>query len=187
MSVAFSPDGRFVAAGNNDGFVRIWDVQTSQLVAKCEIGCKFLRSLIFTPDGKGIVVGGKTLQGWDLSALREVHSGKHVMNDTSSLMNKKFEFNDHKVGSSFASSTFKDIDTTIVFLFKGEHHRCLHLFRPPMACFKLLWGVHFGFTKRCLGVYSDVGYHQKLGRRFQSCWRLCSQWRCKRSCQDLEV
>jgi len=36
VSVAFSPDGVFLASGSQDGTVKVWDVQTGGLVITLE-------------------------------------------------------------------------------------------------------------------------------------------------------
>lgn len=53
----FSPNGRYVAAGDDRGFLRIWDSRTGQLVGKWGGQRDTLASLAFTPDGKGLVSG----------------------------------------------------------------------------------------------------------------------------------
>ena len=71
QSVTFSPDSRFVAAGNLMGEVRVWDVTSGKQVAgwttdaftswgiiksHCYIGGIF--SMAFTPDGNGLLLAG---------------------------------------------------------------------------------------------------------------------------------
>ena len=54
-SVKFNPDGGYIAAGNDYGVLRIWNVRTSQLVEKWIAHGKIVRSVVFTLDGKGLV------------------------------------------------------------------------------------------------------------------------------------
>ena len=70
-SVAISDSGRFVAAGSLDTIVRIWDVNTGELVERLRGHTDSVYSVAFTPDGKGLVSGSldKTLKYWDLSPL----------------------------------------------------------------------------------------------------------------------
>ena len=70
-SVAFSPDGQFVAAGNLMGEIRVWHIATGQLERKwttddftswgiikshCYIGG--IHAMVFTPDSQDLVVAG---------------------------------------------------------------------------------------------------------------------------------
>ncbi|KAK6971486.1 chromatin associated protein [Favolaschia claudopus] len=70
-SVAMSPDGRFVAAGSLDTFVRIWDAYTGVLLDKLRGHRDSVYSVVFTPDGRGVVSGSldKTMKWWDVSGL----------------------------------------------------------------------------------------------------------------------
>ena len=54
-TVKFNPDGRYIAAGNDYGVLRIWNVRTSQLAEKWIAHGKIVQSVGFTPDGKGLV------------------------------------------------------------------------------------------------------------------------------------
>jgi general transcriptional corepressor TUP1 len=77
-SVAVSPDGCLVAVGYSDDIVRLWDLQTRQLV-ECLVGhIARVSSVAFTPDGKGLVSGSAdgTLKHWSLGLLpRTVQRG----------------------------------------------------------------------------------------------------------------
>jgi general transcriptional corepressor TUP1 len=70
-SVAVSPDGCLVAAGYDDNLVRLWDVQTGQLVKHLVGHISRVESVAFTPDGKGLVSGSKdgALKHWNLGPL----------------------------------------------------------------------------------------------------------------------
>ena len=64
-SVSISPDMKLVAGGCQDKVVRIWDVETGQLVQVLEGHTDLVRSVAFTCDGKGLVSGS-----WDRTVKR---------------------------------------------------------------------------------------------------------------------
>jgi len=70
-SVRFNPDGRYIAAGDDDGMLRIWNIQMSQLVEKWTAHGKVVWSVAFTPDGKGLISssGDGTWKYWDITLL----------------------------------------------------------------------------------------------------------------------
>ena len=49
LVVAFSPDGRLLATGNNDNSIRLWDLETGQLQGICQGHTSWVRTLAFVP------------------------------------------------------------------------------------------------------------------------------------------
>jgi len=70
-SLAFSPDGRFLAVGKMDRAVMVYDVDTSQRVGfhKDLEELSQVLSLAFTPDGKKLLAGGSDglIQVWNVA------------------------------------------------------------------------------------------------------------------------
>lgn len=71
-TVAFSPDGRSVAAGGNDGKVRLWDVASGSTIWTSERHGDEVRTVAFSPRGEILVSSGtdQKIKVWD------VHTGK---------------------------------------------------------------------------------------------------------------
>ncbi|WEW56389.1 hypothetical protein PRK78_001832 [Emydomyces testavorans] len=51
-TIAFSPDGKLLAAGCDDGRVRLWEVNTGSMIGHCEIARRSLQCLSFSNDGR---------------------------------------------------------------------------------------------------------------------------------------
>lgn len=81
-TVAISPDNLYVAAGSLDKSVRVWDIQTGQLVVRLEgeHGHKdSVYSVAFAPSGNRLVSGSldKTIKMWELSTNNRFVAGGH--------------------------------------------------------------------------------------------------------------
>jgi WD40 repeat protein len=72
-SVAYSPDGRHVAAGSRDSIIRLWDTASGQLRYQWENGQTDFPSLAFSLDGRRLLGGGHTAMWlWDVATGKEV-------------------------------------------------------------------------------------------------------------------
>ena len=70
LSLSFSPDGRFLAAGDEDGQVRVWNVETKELLAELDAHAHSVFALAFRPDNKILATAGddRLIHLWDLGA-----------------------------------------------------------------------------------------------------------------------
>src|SRR5262249_42714521 len=81
-TVAFSPDGRYLAGGNrnraggnNPYVIKIWDVQTGKVTATLQGVLGQFWAIAFDGDGKWLFCGGeKGLDVWDIASSKIVRS-----------------------------------------------------------------------------------------------------------------
>ena len=68
-SISFSPDGKYIATGNSDKTVKIWDVNGGTVIRTLEGHRNSVNSLSFSADGRFIVSGSrdKTVRIWNIT------------------------------------------------------------------------------------------------------------------------
>ena len=66
--VAFSPNGRLLAAGDNDGIVKVWNVQTRQVITQLAGDTEAVYAAAFSPDSRTLTTAGYhgTIKLWDV-------------------------------------------------------------------------------------------------------------------------
>ena len=70
LCVAFSPDGKVLAASYDDTIIHLWDMQTDTVRRTLEGHTDDVRSVAFSPDGKTLVSGSQdgTLLLWEITS-----------------------------------------------------------------------------------------------------------------------
>ena len=68
FGITFNPNGRILAAGGADNIVRLWDVETGQLVNTLTGHTSAASSFAFSPDGRALASGSAdtTVRLWDI-------------------------------------------------------------------------------------------------------------------------
>lgn len=120
--VAFSPDGRFLASGDDEGEeIRLWSLATGETVQRfpCKSSCG---RAAFSPDGRWLAFGYE-----DTLRMREIETGQQMVIPTGYLGYRNFvEFSDDGqliASSSFTSGTvrvWRVSDGTELFTIKGQ-------------------------------------------------------------------
>jgi GTPase SAR1 family protein/predicted MPP superfamily phosphohydrolase len=79
-SVAFSPDGRWLASGSSDSSVRLWDASSGELIRSLEGHQDWVRSVAFSQDGRWLASGSddNTVKLWEVETGAEVETYRKI-------------------------------------------------------------------------------------------------------------
>jgi dipeptidyl aminopeptidase/acylaminoacyl peptidase len=106
LSIAFSPEKGKLAAGYDDGIVRIWDLNTGQETATLVGHFSSIMSVSFSPDGSKLGTGSwdKTAKIWDLSTKKDITT---FIGHTSHVWSIAFSPDGKKISTGSADFTSK--------------------------------------------------------------------------------
>ena len=115
-SLSFRPDGKTLASGLSDGTIRIWDVQTDELLRTFMGHASGVENIAFHPDGKTLASSGRldgTLRIWDADTGERLHT---LTGHTGWIHNFSFSPDGKTLASANHDETIRIWDATT-----GEH------------------------------------------------------------------
>jgi WD40 repeat protein len=71
-SIAFSPDGKYLASGSEDKTVKLWSLESQKEVTTLQGHSRSVKSVAFSPDGKYLASGSsdKTVRLWSVQSKK---------------------------------------------------------------------------------------------------------------------
>ncbi|MBA3943705.1 MAG: helix-turn-helix domain-containing protein [Herpetosiphonaceae bacterium] len=75
QTVAWTPDGKAVLTGSQDGTALLWDLQTAKIRQTFNVGSA-VTSVVVSPNGQDVLIGsfGGTVQLWELATAKPLRS-----------------------------------------------------------------------------------------------------------------
>ncbi len=75
---AFSPNGKAIVTGSRERTARIWDAATGRPIGQPMVHRAWVRSIVFSPDGKTVLTGTSDVHGPDGKPILSESDGKTV-------------------------------------------------------------------------------------------------------------
>ena len=151
-SIAFSPDGSILASGDNDGVIKIWDIESGKCLTTLRNNSSAIGALIFKSDD--------TLQSFDSDENNVVwnvkkgaveYSLKTVPDQRHTNWTKAMGFNQDGTLAALGSDSHR------VKLYHIGQKSATHILRNPVLHEGQVWSVAFSFDGQLLASGDDEG------------------------------
>jgi eukaryotic-like serine/threonine-protein kinase len=87
LTIAWSPDGKYIASGSADKTVHVWNAQGKKRIAAYQEHTKLVSSVTWSPDGARIASGSwdTTVQIWQVQGARKLFTYRGFSREVSSV------------------------------------------------------------------------------------------------------
>jgi WD40 repeat protein/serine/threonine protein kinase len=122
-SVAFSPDGKLIVAGNLQGGIALWDATTGIQVRQFAIAHQgAVRAVAFSPDGKRLISGDAAglMIVWDVASSERLLT---LSDDASGIWDLAFSPDGKTIASAHNNGSIKLWETSIKVATERRRHR----------------------------------------------------------------
>jgi hypothetical protein len=180
-SVCYSPDGKSVATGSWDKFLRVFDVGSGKEILKSIEHGGWVRSVCYSPDGKSVATGSDDNFSRIFNIEKVEEDGDEEEKGISASQNASLKLVMMFLANSIAISSNFSIAISNgphLHLLPRPHNFSVDICLPPSPSFVLHWSrLSEEHQKQCFFTDSDVLLSEFWASEGGGLFSLASKWR----------